>query len=153
MSLSNNDLVTFAAAINATTSLASAIAAKNEEPIINYFNTIPSSPVEMWNPSVPLSSVKSAIDWTAGTNGFQTLTATKQQTYLCLTADGANLDAAQVNIRNAFSSIFPTTVSSALQVIAQTPATNFEALFTTSGVCSHYGYYVDVTDVAQAMGW
>ena len=147
------DLATLAAAINADPNLTAAVQQQAEQTIAVYYNTVPASPTLVWNPSIPLSTIKKAIDWTADANGFQTLTATKQNAYLAITADGANLDATNVNIRNAFGSIFPATIATALQAAAQTPATRFQALFVSGGSTSYYGYQVSQQDVQSAMGW
>ena len=147
------DLTTWHSAAAADANLTDAISQHNVPFIRDYYNAVPGSPTLVWNPSVPVSAVKSAIDWTSGANGFQTLTATKQNAYLALTADGANVDATKQNIRDAFGSIFPVAVANALAAVAQTGATRFQALFVTNGVTSYYGWQVSDLDVDQMMGW
>ena len=147
MNIATADLATWNAAAVADPNLTAAIAAGGVTDIVNYYNTVPASPTMLWMPAVPLASIKSAIDWTSDANGFQTLTATKQNAYIALTGDGAALDATQANIRSAFSSIFPAAIVTALTAASQTGATRFQALFTTSNVTKYWGYQVSQTDV------
>ena len=152
--ISANDNTTWHTAALADANLTALIAAHAVEAIRDYYNAVPTSGATLvWMPEVALAKVKSAIDWTSGANGFQTLTATKQNAYLALTADGQPLDATNANIRNAFGSIFPAAIATALAAVAQTGATRFQALFVAGGVTSYWGYQVNDVDVQTMMGW
>ena len=150
--ISTNDLATWKTAALADVNLTAFIAAQDAASIARYYNTVPTSPTMLWMPAVPLAAIKSAIDWTAGANGYQTLTAPKQNAYLALTADGAPLDATNANIRAAFASIFPAAVVTALTAVSQTGATRFQALFTNANVTAYWAYQVSLTDVQTMLG-
>lgn len=148
----STDLPAFKTSILADSTLTAAVAAKDWQTIANAYNA-PSSPAVMvWRPSVPVSEMANAIDWTAGANGFLSLTVAKQNAYFALT-QGGTVDATQVNIRNGFGAIFAAAIASALAAVAQVQATRFQALFTTAGVTSYFGQQVDGIDIAAAMGW
>ncbi|MDE2022337.1 MAG: hypothetical protein KGI71_05515 [Patescibacteria group bacterium] len=143
-----SDYVAFKADANAN--FAALVAAHDWPGLANAYNALSSPAVMVWRPSVPVSELASAIDWTADANGFQALTVSKQNTYFALT-QGGTVDATQVNIRNGFGAIFPAAIATALAAVAQVQATRFQALFTTNGVTTYFGASLSPTDVQQAM--
>jgi hypothetical protein len=115
-----------------------------------YLNAGSSPAVMIWLPSVSVSVINNAIDWTAGANGFISLTVSKQNAYFALTQGGV-MDATQANIRAGFQAIFPAAIVTAIQGVAQRNSTRFEAMFTTASVCSLFGRQVLPNEVNAAL--
>jgi len=147
MSLTNSQLATFKAAILADSNLAAARAAGDHGAIAAYYAG--ASAGTIWRPSIPTPELNTAIVWSE----FAVLTALQQNTYMALIAPGA-VDATKANVRGGFTTVFgaATTSRANLTTIAQRTATRFEALFTTSNVCSLFGYTASVQDIVDALG-
>ena len=115
------------------------------------YNAASAPVVSVWRPSIPVAELNNVIDWTAGVNGFQTLSVAKQNTYFALT-QGGSVDATQLAVQAGFGAIFPVSVATALAALAKVPATKFQALFTNAGlVCSVFGQTLTPDDVQKAM--
>jgi hypothetical protein len=140
-------LATFKAAILADSSQTQNVSAKAHGAIAAYYAAAGTGNV--WRPSISTSELNTAIVWSE----FAALTALLQNTYLALIAPGY-VDATSANVRAAFATIFgaATTSRPNLTAIAQRPASRFEALFTTSQVCSLFGATPSVEDVVAALG-
>jgi hypothetical protein len=143
--LTTAQLQTFKAAINSDPNLAAARAAGDQGAIAAYYNAAGTG--NIWKPDIDVSTLNTAIVWAE----FVALTVAKQNGYFAMT-QGGNIDATSSNIRGGFTAVFGGTTSlTNLTALAQRVATRFEALFTTSQVCSLYGYVVTVADVAAAL--
>lgn len=97
----------------------------------------------IWRPAIPAAELNTAIVWSA----FIALPVATQQGYFAMLQAGS-IDATSANVRAGFSSIFSGQSLTNLTAIAQRVPTRFEALFTTSQVCSCFGQVVSAADAA-----
>lgn len=145
MALTPAQLATFKAAINADANLAAARAAGDQGAIAAYYNGAGAGTI--WRPSVSAKELNTAIVWSQ----FIALPVATQNGYFAMLQAGA-IDATSANIRTGFASLFTGQSLTNLTAIAQRTPTVFEALFTTSQVCTVFGQAVSVADVAAALG-
>jgi len=138
-------LATFKTAILADANLAAYLSARNDGAITDYYNQPGAGTI--WRPSISIAELNTAILW----NEYITLSVQFQGGYLAMIANGV-IDATSANIRSGFASIFTGKTSlTNLSAIAQVIPTRFEALFTTSQVCSVFGKRVTVQDVVLTL--
>ena len=106
--------------------------------------------LDVWKPRVTITELLSAVVWA----DFIALPAEKRDAWFALTQGGAEgVDATVESIRAGFVSIFggaSATVAN-LVAVAQRKATRYEAMYTTSGVCSVFGRRVSNEDIVQAL--
>lgn len=137
----------FRADVKAAADLAVAYANKDVDAIAAAYN-LPSSPaVQNWRPKIEIQELNTAIVWA----DFVALTVAKQNGYFAMTQ--APVDSTDADIRNGFTAVFGAGTASLtnLTALAQVVATRFQALFTTSGVCSLFGYALTRADVGVAL--
>lgn len=147
MPLSAGQLSVFKSAILGDGALSAARTAGDQGVIAGYYNASAGAG-SIWRPSISASEMNTAIVWSE----FITLSAVVQNGYFALIQGGV-IDATNANVRAGFASIFSGKVSlTNLVALAARVPTRFEALFTTSNVCSCFGQTVTVADVAQALG-
>lgn len=148
MSFSASDLAAIKSAIAADASASSYVSAGNPGACADYLNTAPASgAVLIWRPDIPVSELLDGVVWSA----FVALSTGAIAAWQALTS-GGTADATSANIRAGFVTIFGSgsqTVTN-LTAIAQRPASRLEAIFTTAGVCSHYGEQIDSATVQAA---
>lgn len=146
MALSTAQLATFKSAILGDAALSNARNAGDQGAIAAYYNAPGAGSI--WRPNIGASELNTAIIWSE----FTTLTIVVQNAYFALLQAGV-IDATNANVRAGFATVFSgkTTLTNLTSLAARTP-TKFEALFTTSNVCSCFGQTVTVADVAQALG-
>jgi hypothetical protein len=146
MALTTAQLATFKAAILADANLATHRSNQAHGAIASYYAQNAAGTI--WRPVITVEELNTAIVWSE----FVTLTALFQNAYLALISPGY-VDATSTNVRAGFSTIFAGKTSlSNLTNLAQRTPSRLEALFTTSQVCSLFGYVASVSDVAEALG-
>lgn len=146
MSFTAGELQAIKAAINGNSAALADWNAGNPGAAAEWLNS--ASATLIWMPAVPVSVLLTGVVWSA----FIALSTSQQAAWQALTA-GGTVDATNANIRAGFTSIFGagSQTLTNLAALAQRAATNLEALFTTSGVCSLYGAMATEADVRAAM--
>ena len=146
MNMTTAQLATIKAAINGDpTAAAFENGDSGNQALATYLNTVPASPTMVWRPVVSAADMAAVIDWSA----FAALTVAKQNTYFAL--QSGPVDATSVNIRNGFNTVFGAGATlTALTALAQRGASRFEAMFTTSNVCSVFGQSISAWEVGSA---
>lgn len=119
----------------------------NDRALSNYYNQPADPQVLVWIPNVQVEKILSGVVWSE----FAGLLIGKQNTFIALTQAGS-VDASEPRIRQAFVEIFGVGSQSLTHITAlsRRPATFFESLFTTSGVCSAFGEGVTYEDCRRA---
>lgn len=149
MSLTQTQLLTFKAAINADATALAMKNAGNTGGIATYYNQT-NGVDKVWRPDLSIGELNTAIVWSE----FISFTVAKQNGYFAMT-QGGNVDATSTNIRNGFTSIFTGTTSlTNLTALAARLATRFEVVFgtlATNYVSTMYGYLVTDADVVAAI--
>lgn len=146
MPLTTAQSTAFRTAILADAALAAHRTAGNHGAIAAYYATAGTGTI--WRPDISTTELNTAIVWSE----FALLSVQLQNTYHALIAT-SNVDATSANIRGGFTAIFAAGATRTnLTALAQRVPTKFEQLFTTSQVCSLFGYTPSVTDVVSALG-
>jgi hypothetical protein len=149
MTLTAAQSFTFRTAIKADTdpTIVTAYAANDFVTIATQYNLAASPQVLIWRPRIMTSELNNAIVWSE----YLLLTDAQRQTYSAMIVVGW-IDATNANIRGGFGSVFTGTTSlTNLTTLAQVPATKFQNLFTTAGVCSLFGHLLDNQECYEAL--
>ena len=139
-----SQLTTLKVAMLADANLTTYVTNGDDGAIANYYNSTGVS--TLWRPVITIAELNNAIVWSE----FAGLTVALQNTYLAMTQGGV-IDSTQANIRGGFTTVFTGKSSLAnLISLSQRTATKFEDIFTTTNVCSLFGYQVSLTDIHNA---
>lgn len=118
------------------------------ELICGYYNALASPQVDLWKPDLTVAEITNVITMSA----FILLSQGQRDAWVAMSQAGI-LDATIPLVRTNLGSIFGAATATGLAAIAiaKKPATNFEALFVTSGASSKYKYILSVEDIYQAI--
>ena len=150
MSLTSAQAAALKTAIQGDATVAAMVTAHDWPGIAANYNA-PSSPsVFAWNNNVRADYIISAIV----PADLAALTVQQTMGLLAILSAGF-VDASNANVQTWFTTLFngKATTLAQLTTAGQTLVTKFQALFTTSNVCSLYGYQLSNLDVQQAMGF
>lgn len=143
-----NDMIAKAAVVHKGSDISGLKDNTRFDVICDYYNSVASPQVDLWRPDVTTAEITNVIVMSA----FIALSQGARDAWIAMSKAGV-IDATLPLVRTNFVSIFGnnTATTIAVTALAKKPATNFEALFVTSGASSMYKYLLTAEDIYQAI--